>query len=261
MKRSIVVVLRGVAPSTWDGCRRVLAAVREVGPVPVTLGVVPRLHGLPHDPRFDDALSQRLGGGDELALHGYMHEEDGPVRGVLDALRRRRQGGEAEFHSLRCDDALQRLHAGMRWFAANGWPLSGFIPPAWALGPGAWAALKLTPFDYALTAEGVVLLATDEEWPTHRIEHRVGNVFTRRRSLLWNALPGRLGQDAAPLLRLELTPDSARHPELRRAWQNCLWRHLGYRQAHTMARALQLWQPQAVGPGAARERRQASVGA
>ena len=36
-------------------------------------------------PRFDDRLSRLLDQGHELALHGYMHEEDSPARGWLDS--------------------------------------------------------------------------------------------------------------------------------------------------------------------------------
>lgn len=255
MKPSIVVVLRGVAPSSWDGCRRVLAAVREVGPLPVTLLCVPRLHGQSHSPRLDQQLGERLQQGDELALHGYMHEEDGPPRGLLDALRRRCTGAKAEFRSLRCDDALQRLHAGMRWFAANGWPLGGFAAPRWELGPGAWAALKLTSLRYALCADSAMLLPQDEELPMHRVEHRCEGALARHRSMLWHALPGRLGQEAAPVLRLDLTPESARHAAVRRAWQACLWRHLAWRQPVTVGRAVRLWEPALAGSAPSAEPR------
>jgi uncharacterized protein len=247
---SFVVVLRGVAPSTWNASQRVLGAVREVATVPVTLLVVPRLHGEPYNARFDDALARRLAGGDELALHGYMHEEESPTRGSADRFRRRLTGGEAEFHSLRCDDALQRLHAGMRWFAANGWPLGGFVAPRWALGPGAWAALRLTPFLYTLTRDSLHALARDEAMPSHSIVHRTGGPVRRAMSLAWNALPGRLGQDAAPLVRLELTPDAADHGAVRRAWQHCLHRHLSCRHAQTLTRVVQCWQPALVRPDA-----------
>lgn len=243
MLPSFVVLLRGAAPSTWPGCRRVLAAVREVGAAPVTLLVVPRLHGEQHDARFDAALARRLAQGDELALHGYMHEEDPPLRSWADGVRRRLCHGEAEFHSLRCDDALQRLHAGMRWFAANGWPLAGFAAPHWRIGAGAWAALRLTPFLYTLTRHGVHVLPRDEELRTHAIGIAAGRPMSRAASLAWHALPGRLGQDASPLVRLELTPDAADHPAVRRAWQRCLRHHLAYRQAQTMARVVHAWQP------------------
>lgn len=241
MQPSFAVLLHEVAPATWAGCQRVLAAVREIAPVPVTLLVVPRLHGQSHCERFDAALSRRLEQGDELALHGYMHEDDGPRRGMLDRLERA-AAGFAEFGSLRCDDALQRLHAGMRWFAANGWPLRGFVAPRWRLGPGAWAALRLTPFTYTLTRDALHSLHRDDDLPSFSIEHRTDGAWGRAASLAWNALPGRLGQDAAPLVRLELTPDAADHPGVKRAWQCCLHRHLMYRHAQTVSNVLQAWE-------------------
>lgn len=239
----LVVLLRGVAPSNWGASLRVLAAVREVASVPVTLAVVPRLRGQAHDPRFDDALSRRLVLGDELALHGYMHEEQVPERGVLDHLRRRWLGDEQEFRSLRCDDALQRLHAGMRWFSVNGWPISGFVAPHWRLGPGAWAALRLSPLQYTVTRHSVHLLARDEALVSHSVEHRARGRAARRLSLAWNEWPGRLGADASPLLRLELTPQSADHPAVCHAWQACLRRQLAWRQASTLGRIVRSWQP------------------
>jgi len=247
---SFVVLLRGVAPSTWSASERVLAAVREVASVPVTLLVVPRLHGEPHNTAFDEALSRRAALGDELALHGYLHEEDGPARGRADALRRRWSREQAEFRDLRCDDVLQRLHAGMRWFAANGWPVGGFVAPRWVLGPGAWAALRLTPLRYTLTRDSLHALARGERLPSHSVEHHTEGAVRRTLSLAWNALPGHLGQDAAPLVRLELTPDAADHDAVRRAWQTCLQRHLSCRQAQTVSRVVQAWQPALARPAA-----------
>ncbi len=240
----IVVLLRGVAPSTWASCKRVLDAVAEVAPIPVTLLVVPRLHGEPHSALFDAQLSRRLDRGDELALHGYMHEEDGPSRGTFDQLRRSYTGAEAEFRSLRCDDALQRLHAGMRWFAASGWPLAGFVAPHAVIGPGAWAALRLTPFTYTLTQDALCLLRSDDQLPSHTVLHDCRSAWSRALTLAWNEWPGRLGQDAAPLLRLELSPHDADHPKVRQAWQRCLHRHLQYRHSHTAAGVAQWWERQ-----------------
>jgi predicted deacetylase len=158
-------------------------------------------------------------------------------------LRRRVAGAHDEFRSLRCDDALQRLHAGIRWFSANGWPLTGFAAPRWNIGPGAWAALQLTPFLYALTRHGVHVLSRDEELGSHSIEVCTQGLLGRSASLAWHALPGRLGQDASPLVRLELTPDAAEHRAVKLAWQRALHHHLSYRQPHTVARVVQAWQP------------------
>jgi predicted deacetylase len=240
---SVVVLLHAVAPSTWQRCRRVLAAVREVAAVPVTLLAVPRYKGQPHDARFDAELTRRLDAGDELALHGYMHEDDSPPRSAW--ARWGRRASPAEFRSLACDDALQRLHAGMRWFQANGWPLAGFAAPRWALGAGAREALGLTPLLYTLTRDAVLALNRDELIPTYSIEHRTATAWSRAASLAWNAAPGRLGQDTSPLVRLELTPEAADHAAVRRAWQCSLHRLLCWRQAHTLARVVQHWQPAA----------------
>lgn len=243
MPPSFVVLLRDVAPSSWTRCVRVLAAVREVAAVPVTLLVVPRLHGQARDARFDDALAWRIWMGDELALHGYMHEVDRPADGGFSPLQLCIGGTQAEFHSLGCDEALQRLHAGIRWFSANGWPLTGFAAPRWVLGKGAWDALRLTQLRYVLTRHGVHMLARDEEMSSHRVVLRTRGAMARAVSLAWHALPGSMGQDMAPLVRLELAPDAADHRAIKLAWQRKLQHHLDYRQAHTVARVVHGWQP------------------
>jgi hypothetical protein len=37
------------------------------------------------------------------------------------------------------------------WFAERGWPVRGFVPPAWLLGEEAWQALRAFNFDYTTT--------------------------------------------------------------------------------------------------------------
>jgi hypothetical protein len=224
MLPSLVILLRAVAPSTWSQCQRVLAAVREVAALPVTLLVVPRLHGQARDRRFDDGLAWRSWLGDELALHGYMHED-------------------SEFDQAGCDDSLQRLHAGIAWFDANEWPLAGFASPRWRLGTGAWSALKQTPLHYVLTRHGVHVLPRGDRIASHSIAWATHTAFARGVSLAWSAWPGRAGQDLAPLVRLELTPDAADHGRVREAWQRRLQHHLAYRQVQTVARAVHAWQP------------------
>ena len=69
--------------------------------------------------------------GDELALHGCTHRDDGAPQGWLDGLRRSHYTrGEGEFWSLSRREALARMDIGIDWFARNGWPLSGFVAPA-----------------------------------------------------------------------------------------------------------------------------------
>ena len=72
--RHLCVSVHDVAPATWRSCQRVLAAVREVAEIPVTLLVVPAYHGQCSAlaPGFESAMTDQLAQGHELALHGYF---------------------------------------------------------------------------------------------------------------------------------------------------------------------------------------------
>ena len=61
-------------------------------------------------------------------------------------------------HVLRHTAAMRLLHAGIDWFRCNGWPLHGFVAPAWLLGAASWQPLRDLGFDYTCTAGCVVLL-------------------------------------------------------------------------------------------------------
>ena len=134
--RQLCVSVHDVAPATWRSCQQVLAAVREVAEIPVTLLVVPAYRGQCSAlaPGFESAMTDQLAHGHELALHGYFHRDLGVPRSAVDWLRRRvYTAGEGEFWALSRDEAAERLLLGQRWFAANRWPLAGFVPPAWLL--------------------------------------------------------------------------------------------------------------------------------
>ena len=153
--RHLCVSVHDVAPATWRSCQRVLAAVREVAEIPVTLLVVPAYRGQCSAlaPGFESAMTDQLAHGHELALHGYFHRDLGVPQSAVDWLRRRiYTAGEGEFWALSRDEAAERLLLGQRWFAANRWPLAGFVPPAWLLGPEGWLALRAFPaFSYVTT--------------------------------------------------------------------------------------------------------------
>jgi hypothetical protein len=91
--------------------------------------------------------------GDELALHGYSHLDTEAGSGGLRArfLRNVYTRREGEFAALTEAEARRRLELGLDWFAARGWTPTGFVPPAWLLGEGAWRALRDAPFAYTTT--------------------------------------------------------------------------------------------------------------
>ena len=242
MEPRLCVVLHDVAPATWAACRRVIDAVGEVAPVPLTLLAVPRYHGAPRSLAFDSRLTERHEGGDELALHGYTHHDDGRPRGPLDLMMRRiYTAGEAEFAALPREAALQRLVAGARWFQANGWPLHGFVAPAWLLGRDAWAALEALPLQYTSTLRCIYALPRRQALHAPSIVYSTRAAWRRVGSLCWNTLSGRRLQRRA-LVRFELHPHDADHGYLRRSWQRLLAEQLQYRRAETVTDFVRQWQ-------------------
>ena len=117
--RTVCIVLHDAASSTRAACLRTLKAVRDVaGDAPVTLLAVPRYHGEEPTREFEAWLGDRLRRGDELALHGHTHQDEGAPTGFLDNLRRSHYTrGEGEFWALSREDALARIDLGVAWFA------------------------------------------------------------------------------------------------------------------------------------------------
>lgn len=156
------VSIHDVAPHTWPACERLIEAVRAVAPIPLTLLVVPDYHRRAvSDPvGFRHRLDGRLGQGDELALHGYNHLDEAP-RATTWRERYWREVftlQEGEFAALSAQEARWRLRCGLAWFAQRGWPVEGFVPPAWLMGRESWCAVTQLPFRYMTTLRHFHLL-------------------------------------------------------------------------------------------------------
>lgn len=213
---AVCVSIHDVAPPTWPRCEVLLAALARVAAVPVTLLVVPNFHrsgaGLP--PAYREALAARLAAGDELALHGFYHLDEGaPPGSAADWVRRRvLTAAEGEFAPLTAAAARRRLCAGREWFAAQGWAVHGFVPPAWLLGPGSWQAVAASPFAYTTTHRHLHLLHPWQAVPAPVRTWSSRSALRRMVSQAWNGLRP-IPRDP-PLLRLALHPDDALHPEV-----------------------------------------------
>ena len=232
----LCVVVHDVADATLDACERLLGAIAAVAPLPLTFLAVPRYHHDAPSARLEQWLSARSRQGDELALHGWTHRDDGAARGMFDRLRRTRYTrGEGEFWALDREAAARRLRDGIAWFERNGWPLHGFVAPAWLLGPAGWAALRATPLDYTSTLRHIHLLPDGPRITSQSLVYSTSSAWRR-------AVVGRLGRAASaaslrsnPVLRLELHPRDADHAPIRRSWQRVLERELGRREPLTVA--------------------------
>ncbi len=154
--RSLMLVLHDVAPETWPDYQPFVQAVDAIGGVPMTWLVVPDFHQrnpLLRSPAFCRLLERRLAQGDELALHGYYHADDGPPpRTPGEYFMRRIYTHEGEFHALDQQQALQRLQHGLDLFGRQGWPVAGFVAPAWLMSEGTRQALRQLPLRYTCIA-------------------------------------------------------------------------------------------------------------
>src|SRR5262245_32607611 len=112
------VTIHDVAPATQEQCERLIARIESIGPLPMTLLIVPRYHHQRPTPAFERWIEARVRRGDELALHGLTHLDEAiPGRGLFARVRRRwYTAGEGEFAALGRTEALDRIEAGRQWF-------------------------------------------------------------------------------------------------------------------------------------------------
>ncbi len=263
--RALCVSIHDVAPATWDECARLASAIREVADIRLTWLVVPHYHRSGGDlARMEAGLERMLAAGDELALHGYTHLDTAPRgAGPVERFLRGTYSREGEFAALDAGEAARRIGLGLGWFAERGWPVHGFVPPAWLMGEGAWEALRGFDFDYTTTFRRFhplqPLPASGAQAPTQLPLSLVSpSLFSP--SLVYAARnrSGRLASPVLadllafalarqPLVRLGLHPPDLRHPRLLRHAQATVGRLLATRTAMTklaFARQLNYHGPQ-----------------
>jgi predicted deacetylase len=240
--RALCIAVHDVAPATWSQCATLLGMLDEFGAPPATLLVVPDYHHRGRadaDVGFRRAIEDRLARGDEVALHGYFHLDDGPPpRTPGDWLRRRHlTASEGEFAALNAAQAGARIADGLGMFEHLGWPVRGFVAPAWLLGAGARAALRRTTLHYTSTHTHLEVPSTQLRVPAPVISASTRSGWRRWASRHWLAAARRAHADA-PLLRVALHPADARHPDMLDAWRSLLRTLLATREALTKSAAL-----------------------
>ncbi|RZL31048.1 MAG: DUF2334 domain-containing protein [Rubrivivax sp.] len=245
--RDLCVVMHDVAPSRWDGCRRVMAEVKrcaqEAGvALPLTLLVVPRMHGDAAVPApYLRWLYAQRGAGHELALHGLTHRDEGPPpRGPREWLiRRHYTADEGEFSALSQPAAAERLHEGRAWARSLDLQMEGFVAPAWLMSEGSLRAVAAAGFSHTCTLTQLIALPLCETLPAPSLVFSTRSGWRRQMSRVWNTQLARRSRDAR-VLRLELHPGDADHPEVLRCWSGLLRDALRERVPMRLAEAAQL---------------------
>jgi predicted deacetylase len=230
------VVLHDVSTLRWPGCLRVWGLLQQLAleagvDLPVTLLVVPRMHGTQPAPEFLQWLRQAMRRGHELALHGYTHRDDSPPGvGWLDHVRRRwYTDGEGEFAALDHTAASERLNLGLAWARRHRLAMPGFVAPAWLMNAPVWDAVQAAGFRYTSTLGQVVSLPQRQPVRARSLVFSTRRPWRRLLSVAWN-LALATSQRRAPVLRLELHPSDADHPAVRWCWSVLLAAALRGRQ-------------------------------
>ncbi|RRW57716.1 DUF2334 domain-containing protein [Pseudomonas moraviensis] len=227
--KAVCLVLHDVAPSTWADYQPFVEAVDALGDVPMTWLVVPDFHrhdALDANPAFRRVLDARVARGDELALHGYYHDDQEPMPNTpRDWFMRRVYTYEGEFYRLSREAALNRLHAGLDMFQRYDWPVQGFVAPAWLMSDGTRQALRELPLSYTSDPQHLYRLpdfssidAPGLVWSARSAWRRgLSKIVSDQREQRWCE---------ASVIRLGLHPVDMRHRFSRDYWLHTLQRLL-----------------------------------
>ena len=157
---NLLVSLHDVAPPHLAACRLQRSRLESWGVDRVTLLVVPDFHGqhpLGRSPETVGWLRDRIAAGDEVALHGYHHQQRAPIASPADRLRAALfTAGEGECLSQRPDERVPTLLRGKALLEEQLQVLvSGFVAPAWLEPANFDADLARTGFRWHETATWV----------------------------------------------------------------------------------------------------------
>ncbi len=240
--RALCIAIHDVAPTTMPACERLFDLLAELGAPRATLLVVPDFHRrgrVERDLAFVRAIDRRLASGDEVALHGYHHVDDGPVpHSPFEWLQRRvLTASEGEFSALTQHEAEQRIGAGLAMFERLRWNVAGFVAPAWLLGDGARAALARTTLRWTSTHGAIESLADARRIAAPAISASARSAWRRWSSRRWLALAN-TALRAEPLVRVALHPADVADAALIDAWRTLIRALLAERIALTKSDAL-----------------------
>ncbi len=223
-----------VAPATWPECEALLALADRFA-APVTLLVVPHYHGgvrADADPGFVAAVRARLARGDEIVLHGYLHEDRGAdPRSPVDWFRRRvYTAREGEFAAVDASTATALIARGRALLAATGLPPAGFVAPAWLMNAATLEAVGRSGLRYASARDALIALPARRRIAAPSLVYSTRSRWRRVLSRRWNAAGARALR-GAPRLRAALHPADARYPSIIADWERLLARLSDERRA------------------------------
>jgi len=233
--RELVISIHDVSPLTFEPTRRILERLEALGPVRVSLLVIPDHHERGHfleDPAFCHWLKERVALGDEAVIHGYHHFRKRRAHETLreKIVTRLYTASEGEFYDISGADALRVVTRARAEFRLLGLDPRGFIAPAWLLSKGAEQALAKLGFAYTTRLGSVIDLGCEREYRSQSLVWSVRSLWRRGCSRVWNrSLFRRLR--AEPLLRVGIHPVDFAHRGVWRQVESLVQSALADREA------------------------------
>ncbi|MDX6767502.1 MAG: polysaccharide deacetylase family protein [Candidatus Methylacidiphilales bacterium] len=214
--KHLVVSLHDFHPGSLDLIGRQVEELAAWGVGQTSILVVPHFHRertTASDPASLAFLERCASGGHDLVLHGYYHQQAGHELATLfwSAFY---TSGECEFVDLSEGEAKHRIEWGRRLWDERGWPLHGFIAPAWLMPEKHDHLLRRLGFLYTTRLRAFKVLPKALEVASQSLCYSTRSWWRRSASFQWNpVLFSRLR--GKPLLRLSLHPRDLEYPELR----------------------------------------------
>jgi predicted deacetylase len=218
MKKYLVVSLHDVHPASLEKIRAQRDLLGQIGVRQASLLVVPYYHRkerLEESPAALDFLDHCAAQGDELVLHGYFHacSDQWDRNFVWTHLY---TANEAECLDISDGELGHRIAMGRKIWEERGWPLDGFIAPAWLLPQKHELLLKRLGFTYTCRLRNLTWLRIPKRQESQSLCYSTRAGWRRRLSTLWNPyLFNRLRRSTSPLIRLSLHPNDFDYPEIR----------------------------------------------
>lgn len=221
---AIAVTVHDVEPATWERCALLREWLADHGVARVTLLVIPAPDLHPFDrrsPALRAWLGERIDAGDEVAQHGFRHEQTRPAAPLRQAVALWQGGRAAEFVGLDAEETDRAVAAGRRILTDAGIEPDGFVAPGFAYTPSLHATLRER---YAWWATIDAVHGGGRPRPLRALALGLGASTPLKRFASPAVLRTASRIGGGPV-RLELHPADLDHPRLIAAAEDVLRRH------------------------------------
>lgn len=222
-KRVLIVSLHDLHPGSLSNIQAQIEFLESLGVNRTSILVIPHYH---HAQKLDQNsstlawLDECAEAGHDLVLHGYFHDRTDQKEGNL-FYTRFYTANEAEFLNLPNDEVINRIQKGSEIWRARGWPLSGFIAPAWLMPITQHTLLRSLGFTYTTHLRTIELLRMGQSIHAQSLCYSTRAGWRVHASYLWNHyLHSKIR--AYPVLRLSLHPQDLEFSKIKRQIQNII---------------------------------------